>query len=53
LENLTGREHLEDLDVEGKIFWFRIGTSGEHGNELSGFVKGLELLEYLSDCHLI
>jgi len=44
LENLKGRDHLEDLDIDGNIldwivgiqvrkewtgcFWFRIGTSG-------------------------
>jgi hypothetical protein len=27
------------------FFWLRIGTSGEHGNEPSGSIKGGELLD--------
>jgi hypothetical protein len=33
--------------------WLRIAASGEHGNELPGSVKGVEFLDYLSDCQLL
>jgi hypothetical protein len=64
LENLKGRDHSEDLGIDGKIIlkWiFRIVGEGldssgsglvagscEHGNEPSGFIKGREFLDKLS-----
>jgi len=46
LGNLKGRDHLEDLDVDGKP----VVGSCEHSNEPSGSIKGMEFLDYLSDC---
>jgi hypothetical protein len=63
LENLKGRNHLEDLGVDGRkilkwMFGKQVGCGldesgsgqgpvagpGEHGNELSDFIKGREFL---------
>jgi hypothetical protein len=68
LGNLKGRDHLEDLSVDGKIIleWIReIGWEGVDWMHLAqdkdqwralvktvmnvGFIKGGELLDYLSD----
>jgi hypothetical protein len=60
LENLKGRDHLEDIGVDGRILeWLlvKIGWKGvtgfiwlkwrtcEHGNEPSGSIKSREFLD--------
>jgi hypothetical protein len=43
---MKGRDHLEDLDVDGRIIlkWTG-GALCEHGNEPSGFIKGGEFVD--------
>jgi hypothetical protein len=43
-ENLKGKGHLEDLDVDEKI----VAGSCEHGNETSASTEGGEFLDILS-----
>jgi hypothetical protein len=61
LENVQGRDHLEDIVVDGKMLqcilgkWGGLDASGsgqgpvsgscEHGNERSGSIKGGNLLD--------
>jgi hypothetical protein len=61
---VKGRDHLEDLDIDGRrifkwrlwigFIWLRIGCgagfSAKHSNKPSDSVKGRETLEQLSDC---
>jgi len=59
LENLKGRNHLEDLSVDGRIIlelggcrldlsgsgWKPVADPRERGNEPWGSIKGVEFLD--------
>jgi hypothetical protein len=63
LENLKGKDHSEDLEVDGNIRmglseigwegvdWIHLAGSCEHGNEPSGSIGGGGgVRDYLCDC---